>query len=157
MITFIVVGVAGLLMLLVSVVVGDVLERVGGSALSGTALGIAATLFGAAGVLTMSLALPTAVAYAAAFVAAVASYLIVLRLTRRIVGGSDGGTVAVIGLHGIATASISVRGGEVSLDGPGEVERRPAYSEEPIPEGTRIRVIEQAGTRVKVERESFGV
>ncbi|MWV48468.1 hypothetical protein GRS96_04155 [Rathayibacter sp. VKM Ac-2803] len=157
MITFIVVGVAGLLMLLVSVVVGDVLERVGGSALSGTALGIAATLFGAAGVLTMSLALPTAVAYAAAFVAAVASYLIVLRLTRRIVGGSDGGTVAVIGLHGIATASISVRGGEVSLDGPGEVERCPAYSEEPIPEGTRIRVIEQAGTRVKVERESFGV
>jgi membrane-bound ClpP family serine protease len=41
-------------------------------------------------------------------------------------------------------------GGEVSLDGPGEIERRLAWSDAPIAEGARIRVIEHAGTRVKV-------
>ena len=40
--------------------------------------------------------------------------------------------------------------GEVSLDGPGEIERRLAYSDAPIAEGARIRVVEHAGTRVKV-------
>lgn len=154
---FLVVGGLGVVLLLVSLVVGDHLEGIGDGALSGTALGIAAVLFGGAGVATSAAELPTWSAYIVAVAAAAVSYFSVRGITRKLVGSSDGGPIDVTGLRGIATASITVEGGEVSLDGPREVERRLAYSEEPIPAGTRIRVVEMAGTRVKVERESFGV
>ncbi|NQX28417.1 NfeD family protein [Microbacteriaceae bacterium VKM Ac-2854] len=157
MTVFLVVGGIGLVLLIASTVIGDHIESIGDGALSGTALGIAAVLFGGAGVATSALALPAVAAYGVAGVAAVGSYFAVRGITRKLVGSSDGGPVNVIGLRGVATATITVEGGEVSLDGPREVERRLAYSEEPIPAGTRIRVIEMAGTRVKVERESFGV
>jgi membrane protein implicated in regulation of membrane protease activity len=154
---FLVIGGIGIVLLVASMVIGDHIESIGDGALSGTALGIAATLFGGAGVATTAADLPAVAAYGVAAVAAVGSYFGVRGITRSLVGSSDGGPVDVIGLRGVATASITVEGGEVSLDGPREVERRLAYSEEPIPAGTRIRVIEMAGTRVKVERESFGV
>ncbi|NQX12513.1 NfeD family protein [Microbacteriaceae bacterium VKM Ac-2855] len=154
---FLVVGGIGVVLLLASVVIGDHIESIGDGALSGTALGIAAVLFGGAGVVTSAAEWSPVAAYGLAGLAAVGSYFGVRGITRGLVGSSDGGPVDVVGLRGIATATITVEGGEVSLDGPREVERRLAYSEEPIPPGTRIRVIEMAGTRVKVERESFGV
>jgi membrane-bound ClpP family serine protease len=55
-----------------------------------------------------------------------------------------------VGLSGVATAPISAEGGEVRLDGPGEVERRLAFADEPIESGARVRVVEHEGTRVKV-------
>ena len=74
------------------------------------------------------------------------SVLIVRSLTK----SSDGTPQSAVGLTGVAKSDVSPSGGEVSLDGPGEIERRLAYSDAPIAEGVRIRVVEHAGTRVKV-------
>ena len=40
----------------------------------------------------------------------------------------------------------------MSLDGPHEIETRLAFADEPIERGTRIRVIELQGSRVRIER-----
>jgi hypothetical protein len=53
----------------------------------------------------------------------------------------------------VTRSTVSPAGGEVSLDGPQEVERRLAYADETIVEGVRIRVVEHSGTRVKVVAE----
>jgi hypothetical protein len=74
------------------------------------------------------------------------SVIVVRNLTR----SSDGVPQSAMGLTGVAKSDVSSAGGEVSLDGPNEIERRLAYSDTLIPEGTRIRVVEHVGTRVKV-------
>ena len=51
----------------------------------------------------------------------------------------------------MARSTITGASGEVSLDGPNEMETRMAYSDERIEPGTRIRVIALQGTRVHVE------
>lgn len=150
---FLIIGGIGLLILIISLVVGDIFDHfeIGDGAISGTALGVAATVFGAAGVLTAGADLDIVWAYVLAAVLAVAAYVVALLLVRRLTASSDGELQSAVGLTGISRSDISVAGGEVSLDGPHEIERRLAYSEQPIPEGVRIRVIEHTGTRVKVE------
>lgn len=81
---------------------------------------------------------------------AIAAYALALVVIKRLTKTSDGAPLSAIGLTGVSTSPISASGGEVSLDGPGEIERRLAYSDEPIAEGLRIRVIAHSGTRVKV-------
>lgn len=153
---FIIIGGIGLAVLIISLVVGDVFDHfeIGDGAISGTALGVAAVVFGAAGVLTTTSGLDLVWAYVAAAVGAVLAYLLALFFVRRLTRSSDGTPVNAVGLTGVSRSDITTSGGEVSLDGPGEIERRLAYSDSPIPEGTRIRVVEHVGTRVKVVAES---
>lgn len=149
---FLIVGGIGLVLLLISLIVGDIFDALdfGDGAISGTALGAAAVVFGASGALTTQAGLDTIWAYVLALVLALVAYLIVMLLVRRLTRSSDGVPVNAVGLTGVSKSDISPAGGEVSLDGPSEIERRLAYSDEPIPEGVRIRVIEHSGTRVKV-------
>ncbi|MBM7504689.1 NfeD family protein [Agromyces aurantiacus] len=149
---FLVVGGLGLLLLVVSLVIGDVLDHfeMGDGLVSGTALGIGLTVFGAAGALTVGAGLDLVWAYVAAIVLAAAAYVASVLFVRSLARSSDGVPASAIGLTGVATASISSSGGEVSLDGPGELERRLAWADAPIAEGSRVRVIEHAGSRVKV-------
>lgn len=155
MLPFLIVGGVGLAVLLLSLIVGDIFDHfeIGDGAISGTALGIAAVVFGASGVLTYTSQLDTVWAYVLAAVLAILAYLVAVVFVRRLTKSSDGAPASAIGLSGVTRSTVSPAGGEVSLDGPQEVERRLAYADETIPEGTRIRVIEHSGTRVKVVAE----
>lgn len=152
---FLIVGGIGLVVLLISLLLGDIFDHfeIGDGAISGTALGIAAVVFGAAGVLTSTAGLDQIWAYVLAAVFAILAYLVAALFVRRLTKSSDGAPASALGLTGVTRSTVSAAGGEVSLDGPGEIERRLAYSDETIAEGVRIRVIEHSGTRVKIVAE----
>jgi membrane protein implicated in regulation of membrane protease activity len=149
---FLIVGGVGLVLLLISLVLGDILDHfeVGDGAISGTALSVGLVVFGASGALTVSAGLDLVWAYALAAVMAVVAYVLSVLVVRNLTRSSDGVPQSAVGLTGVATSDISTAGGEVSLEGPAEMERRLAYSDAPIAEGARIRVIEHEGTRVRV-------
>ncbi|MDW4574010.1 hypothetical protein R8Z57_14615 [Microbacterium sp. M3] len=152
MLPFLIVGGVGLAVLLISLIVGDIFDHfeIGDGAISGTALGIAAVVFGASGVLTYTSGLDTVWAYVLAAVLAVVAYLIAVVFVKRLTKSSDGEPTSAVGLGGVTRSTVTPAGGEVSLDGPHEVERRLAYADDTIAEGVRIRVVEHSGTRVKV-------
>lgn len=149
---FLIVGGVGLVLLLISLVLGDILDHleIGDGAISGTALSAGLVVFGAAGALTVTAGLDLVWAYVLAAVLAIVAYILSALLVRNLTRSSDGVPQSAVGLTGVATSDVSTAGGEVSLDGPGEIERRLAYSDVPIAEGARIRVIEHEGTRVRV-------
>ena len=64
----------------------------------------------------------------------------------------DGVPTSLVGVQGTATTAIDPARGEVSLDAAHELERRLAWADEPIPEGARVVVLEQSGSRVRVQR-----
>ena len=149
---FLIAGGVGLVLLLVSLVLGDLLDHfeVGDGAISSTALAVGLVVFGAAGALTISMGLDVVWGYVLATVLAIVAYVLSVLAVRSLTRSSDGTPPSAIGLTGVAKSDVSSAGGEVSLDGPGEIERRLAYSDAPIAEGARIRVVEHLGTRVKV-------
>jgi membrane protein implicated in regulation of membrane protease activity len=149
---FLIVGGVGLVLLLISLLLGDVLDHfeVGDGAISSTALSVGLVVFGAAGALTVSAGLDLIWAYVLAAVLAIVAYVLSVLAVRNLTRSSDGVPQSAVGLTGVARSDVSPSGGEVSLDGPGEIERRLAYSDAPIAVGARIRVIEHAGVRVKV-------
>ena len=155
MLPFLIVGGVGLAVLLISLIVGDIFDHfeIGDGAISGTALGIAAVVFGASGALTYTSNLDPVWAYVLAAVLAILAYVVAVLFVKRLTKSSDGVPVSAVGLSGVTRSTVSPAGGEVSLDGPHEVERRLAYSDETIAEGVRIRVVEHSGTRVKVAAE----
>ncbi|MFE5410804.1 NfeD family protein [Microbacterium sp. NPDC056569] len=155
MLPFLIVGGVGLAVLLISLIVGDIFDHfdIGDGAISGTALGIAAVVFGASGALTTTNGLDIVWAYVLAAVLAVVAYVIAVVFVKRLTKSSDGVPASALGLSGVTRSTVSPAGGEVSLDGPHEVERRLAYSDDTISEGVRVRVVEHSGTRVKVVAE----
>ena len=154
MLPFLIVGGIGVLLLLISLLLGDVFDSfdVGDGLFSATSLGVGAIVFGASGTLTLGAGLELAWAYVLAVVLALAAYGLTALLIRSLHRSSDGVPATAVGLSGVTRSDITAAGGEVSLDGTHEVERRLAYSTEPIPEGVRVRVVDQSGMRVKVER-----
>lgn len=155
MVTFIVVGSVGLVVLLLSIVVGDLLDvfDIGDGLVSGVAVGAALAIFGLAGVVTLQSGLPAGwtyvIAVGMALVALVAIQLLVRRVTRR----ETGGHWSPVGFVGTATETTTATGGEVRLDDTRELERRLAFSVERIERGQRIRVVAETGPRVQVVRD----
>lgn len=156
MLPFLIVGGIGVLLLLFSLLLGDLFDSldVGDGLLSATSLGVGAIVFGASGTLILDAGLPLVWVYVLAVALALVAYILSALLVRKLNRSSDGVPASAVGLTGVTRSEISPTGGEVSLDGTHEVERRLAYSNDPIPEGVRIRVIDQSGMRVKVERDS---
>jgi len=150
-ITFVVVGVVGLVLVLISMILGELVE-LGDGAVSGTSLGVGAIVFGATGALVVSNDLPVVLAYAGSAVLAVLAVLLVAGLTKKLRESDDAAPVSLVGVQGTATSDISSATGEVSLDAVRELERRLAWADEPIPSGARVVVLEQSGTRVRVRR-----
>ncbi len=150
MLVFAVIGGAGLLVLLVSMLFGELFDLLDG-ALSGTGLGAGLTLFGASGVLVLANGLPAGYAYPIAGVVGVIALVGVQLLIRRFQRSEDGVPSDPTGLTGIARTTVTPAGGEVSLDGPYEVETRLATSAVGIPAGTPVRVLFASGSRVRVE------
>lgn len=149
---FLIVGGIGLVLLLISLVLGDIFDHfeIGDGALSGTALAVGLVVFGASGALVASMGLDLVWVYVLSVVLAGIAYGLCVLAIRNLSRSSDGVPTSAVGLTGVATSDVSAAGGEVSLDGPGELERRLAYSDVAIAAGTRVRVTEQAGSRVKI-------
>ena len=150
MLVFMIVGGVGLLVLLLSMFFGEVLDLLDG-ALSGTGLGAGLTLFGASGVLVLANGWPTGYAYLIAAVAGILTVVGVQMLVHRFQRSEDGTPSDPTGLTGVTRTRVTPTGGEVSLDGPYEVETRLATSLVEIAAGTPVRVLAVAGSRVRVE------
>lgn len=149
MVTFFIVGGVGLLLLLVSLVLDDLLD-LGDGPVSGTSLGAGLVAFGALGSIVKVNGLPTGWAYAAAAAFGVLVVLGVQAVVTRLRASEDGKPRVLVGVHGTVMSTIGATGGEVSLDDPRELERRLAWADAPIEVGTRVVVLEQSGSRVKV-------
>lgn len=150
---FIIVGGIGLVAVLASLFFGEILDLLDG-AISMTALGAAFTVFGAVGAIVVANGLPEWSAYVISAVVGILVLVGVQLLIRAFRRSEDGNPADPTGLYGTARSTITVSSGEVSLDGPNEIETRMAFSEERIEPGTRIRVVELQGTRVRVEPAS---
>ncbi|QEO15993.1 hypothetical protein FLP10_00525 [Agromyces intestinalis] len=152
MLPFLIVGGLGLILLVISLVVGDLLDHfdVGDGFLSGTALSVGLVVFGASGVLAASFGWDLVWAYVLAVGLALVAYVISILAIRSLTRSSDGVPASAVGLAGVTTSPVGPAGGEVRLDGPGELERRLAFADHDIESGVRIRVVEHDGARVKV-------
>lgn len=146
---FIAIGGIGLVLLAASMLIGEAFE-VGDGLLSGTGLGVGAVVFGAVGVITTANDLPNAVTYLGSAVAGVLAIVVVQVLVKRLQSTEDGLPVSLVGTTGVAKTDITPERGEVFLDAAQELERRMAWSRSPIPEGSRIVVVQQQGSRVEV-------
>jgi membrane protein implicated in regulation of membrane protease activity len=108
-------------------------------------------VFGAVGTIVVANGLDTWVAYAASAVVGLLAVALAQLMIRRLSGGEDDAAVSLVGVQGTATTAITSGSGEVALDAVTELERRLAWSDEPIVEGTRVVVVEHSGSRVRVQ------
>lgn len=152
---FVIVGGVGVVLLLVSLIVGDLLDAmdIGDGFVSGFSLGTALTIFGLAGLITVQNGLPVYFAYILGAVLGALALLLVAMLTRRLRASETGAGYSPLGFTGVTRTRVSPAGGEVALDDHRELERRLAYSREPIEPNTRITVVAVSGARVEVRPE----
>jgi len=151
MLPFLIVGGIGLLLVLVSLVFDEIVDFLDG-ALSGTAVGSALVVFGASGAIAVANGLPDWSAYLISAVVGILVFVGVQLVIRSLKRSEDGNPSSPVGLFGVTRSTVTTTSGEVSLDGPHEIETRLAFADEVIPRDTRIRVIELQGSRVRVER-----
>jgi membrane protein implicated in regulation of membrane protease activity len=151
MLPFLIVGGIGLVLVIFSLMFDEILDFLDG-ALSGTAVGSALVVFGASGAIAVANGLPDWSAYLISAVIALVVFAGVQLLIRSLRRSEDGTPSSPVGLYGVTRSNVTTTSGEVSLDGPHEVETRLAFADEAIPRDTRIRVIELQGSRVRVER-----
>lgn len=151
MLPFIIVGAVGLVVVLISLFFGELFDLLDG-AISATALGSAFTVFGAVGAIVLANGLPEWASYVISIGVGLLVLLGMQLLVRSFRRSEDGEPSSPLGLYGTARSSIGPASGEVSLDGPHEIETRLAFADERIEAGSRIRVVELQGSRVKVER-----
>ena len=153
MLAFVIVGGVGVALLLVSIIIGDILDifDIGEGLVSGVALGTALAIFGLAGFITDSNGLPAWSTWVIAAIGAALAAVLVQIFVRNVMKRESGGYYSPVGLIGTAMTPIEPTFGEVTLDDPRELARRQAYSEVPIARGARIRVITESGHRVLVE------
>lgn len=149
MLTFAVVGGAGLLLLIVSMAIGEFLDLFDGI-LSGTAIGAGATLFGAGGFLVLVNGGPGWLAILVAVIAGLLGIVLMWAMSKQMNALSNEQPHEVLGLQGYATTPISTTIGKVQLSHPSEINQRLAVAKKPIDQGTAITVIALAGDRVTV-------
>jgi len=149
---FLVLGGVGLLLLVVSIVLGDLLELLGldEGLLSGVALGAALAILGLSGVVTTQAGWPGWVTWIVAVLLALVALVLVQLAVRRLTSRESGGHWSPVGLEGVTTERTTPTGGEVRLEGERELERRLAVSPAPVERGVRVRVTAESGPRVEV-------
>ena len=149
MLVFVLIGAAGMLLLLVSLVVGELVD-IGDGSLSTTSLGVGAVVFGAVGTIVTANDGPPWMAYLASALVGILAIVLAQALIRRLGATEDGAAVSLVGVYGTATTDVTPTSGEVTLDAASELERRLARSDEPIPAGSRVVVVEHSGSTVRV-------
>lgn len=154
MLTFLIIGLAGLMLVLISMLLGEFIDF-GDGVLSGTSLGVAGLVFGAVGLITRANGLPELWTYVGSAAVALLVLVLVQVTIKRLRDTEDGQPYSLVGVTGIAMSDISTTTGEVNLDDPREIERRMAWADDAIAAGSRIKVIVHAGSRVKVVPAKF--
>jgi membrane protein implicated in regulation of membrane protease activity len=152
MTTFLIVGLVGAALLVVSTLIGDLLGAfdIGDGLISGASVGAGLTFFGIPGYLVLGADGPLWLALAAGVVLAATSMLMIRTVTRRLAASSEPDTYELIGLAGITTEATNATYGEVKLSHPREINKRLAFSTEPLPAGVSVVVTETLGSKVKV-------
>jgi membrane protein implicated in regulation of membrane protease activity len=152
MTTFLIVGIIGAALLVVSTVVGDLLGSfdIGDGLISGASVGAGLTFFGIPGYLVLASGGPLWLALAAGIVLAAAAMFMIRAVTNRLAASSEPDTYELIGLVGITTEATTATYGEVKLSHPREINKRLAFSTEPLPAGVSVVVTETLGSKVKV-------
>lgn len=151
---FIILGGVGLALLLISLVFGDFLDFDGGGLISIPGIAIGLVVFGASGAITTASGLDPLWVYVIATAVGLVAYALAALVVRSLQRSSDGEQRDVTGDTGLAMSRITQSTGEVSLDAPGEIERRLAFADVEIEQGSRIVVVRMFGSRVKVEKYS---
>jgi membrane protein implicated in regulation of membrane protease activity len=152
MTAFLIVGLVGLALLVVSTLLGDLLAMfdIGDGLISGASVGAGLTFFGIPGYLTLSNGGPLWLAFVLAVVLAVvlaaAAMLMIAEMTKKLAKSSEQEEYSLIGLTGFTTAAY----GEVKLSHPREINKRLAFSSDLLPVGTSVVVTEFIGSKVKV-------
>ncbi|MBR7743579.1 hypothetical protein KC207_09785 [Phycicoccus sp. BSK3Z-2] len=145
-VTMLAIGAAGILLLVVSLVLGDlvdgVLEGVGPDALSGLAVAGFLAAFGFVGALALSAGATGAVAIVVGLLAGAAAGAGAGFLSTRLMRGGDEDTVSsagLVGLTGSVVEAVPAGGlGMVSVVASGHITRLNARAEEPLPAGTAV-------------------
>ena len=154
MTVFFVVGAIGLVLLVLSLVVGEIFEsfEIGDGGISGLAVGIGAVVFGASGVLALSQDLDVIWAYVIAVAFAAAAGLVAQLFVNRLAASEDAPPPPLEGAFGVLTSTTGPEGGEVRLEGVRDLESRLAWSDETLQAGTRVVVVGVSGSRVQGAR-----
>lgn len=154
MLLFSVIGGIGLLLLVVSLVVGEVFEEIslGDVGLSGSAMGIGAVVFGASGVIAVANDLPSFWTYVIGVVFAVLATAVSQQFINRLAASEDAPPPPLEGAFGVLTATTGPDGGEVRLEGVRDLESRLAWADEVLAPGQRVVVVGVSGSRVRVTK-----
>ncbi|MDM8085258.1 hypothetical protein QUV83_10825 [Cellulomonas cellasea] len=154
MLLFSIIGGIGLLLLVVSLVLGEVFGELsfGDVGLSGSAVGIGAVVFGASGVIAVANDLPTVWTYVFAVVFAVVSAIVAQMMINRLADSEDAPPPPLEGAFGVLTATTGPDGGEVRLEGVRDLESRLAWADEVLDAGQRVVVVGVSGSRVRVTK-----
>ena len=140
------IGAAGILLLVLALVLGDlvdgVLDGVGPDALSGLAVAGFLSAFGFVGALTLTTGASGAVAIVVGLLAGAAAGAGAGFLSTRLMHGGDEDTVrsaGLVGLTGSVVEAVPADGlGMVSVVASGHITRLNARAEEPLPAGTAV-------------------
>lgn len=151
---FLVIGGIGLVLLVLSLVVGEIFDSldIGDGGISGMAVAIGAVVFGASGVLALSSDLDVVWAYVIAVVFALITGAVAQLVVNRLSAADETAPRPVAGAFGVLTATTGPEGGEVRLEGVHDLESRLAWADESLPAGTRVVVVAVSGSRVQVAR-----
>ncbi len=154
MTVFVVIGAVGLVVLLASLVFGDLLESfdIGQGGVSGIAVGAGAVVFGASGVIALSSELDLLWAYVIALGLAALAVVVAQLLIRNLSATEDAPPPPLEGAFGVTTATTGPGGGEVRLEGVRDLESRLAWADAEIEAGARVVVVAVSGSRVRVTR-----
>ncbi len=160
-VTMLVIGGVGIALLLVSLVLGDLLDglldSVGPDAVSGLAIAGFLAAFGFVGALSLDAGASNGVGIIAGLVAGVAAGAAAGYASTRLMRGGDESTVrsaGLVGLTGTVVEPVPEDGyGMVSVVAAGHITRLNARADEPLGSGTAIRVTAVLSpTSVKVSR-----
>lgn len=152
MTAFLIVGLVGAALLIVSTLLGDLLGMfdIGDGLISGASVGAGLTFFGIPGYLVLGADGPLWLALAAGLVLAAVAMLMIRTITRKLSDSSQQEAYELVGLAGVTTEATTATYGEVKLSHPREINKRLAYSSEALPAGVSVIVTETLGSKVKV-------
>lgn len=159
MTAFFIVGVVGVVILVLSVLLGDLLAvfDIGDGLISGASVGAGLTFFGVPGYLTLMNGGPLWLAFVLAAGLAAVAMLVIQKMTLALAKSSaPEAEYTLIGLAGITTETTSATVGEVQLSHPREINKRLAFSSGPIAAGTSVIVTEVHGSKVKIVPSTEG-
>jgi len=157
---FTIVGIAGLLLLVASLILGEVLDsfEVLDFGCSSATVGTALTVFGFVGEMVRQTYLPSPLVWVLAVALSLAVGFAVQRIINRLEKNETGiANYSIVGMQGEVTVRVTDKSGEVKLDDHRELESRLARianyknTNLDIPKGTRIVVLEQKGVHAIVE------